>query len=159
MAVQLPPFPVNSPPGSWMWVDWWKKLQDYIADITNVAEQDTASNSDVTGLTGYLNIDVPWVVIGNYCQFDIDIDMNGAPIAAANATINLSSGGGRTPPPATFQDGLLYMAAWGALSGPQVQSLGIGYITRVGGNTMAYLPDFSISGYDRIHITGRYNLS
>lgn len=157
MAVNLPPFPANSMPGSWAWVDWWKRLQDFIKDITNVTEKKTLSNATVVGIPGYATIDVPWVVIANYVQIDITIVMSGAAIAATNASISL--GGLSNAPPVPIDDGLCELSAWTVVGSPTVQSIGVGYIHRVGGTTFMYLPDFSLTGYDRIHITGKYNIS
>lgn len=162
MAVQLPPFPVNSPPGSWMWVDWWKKLQDYIAEVTKVVAQKTIPNANVTGMPGFLTLPVSWVVLGNYCQFDIDIPITGFPFATTDSTILLASASPELNPPLPIQDGLCYWCAYGGAGSPgtpSVQSLGVGYIKKIGGVATMFLPNVTVNGYTQIHITGRYNLS
>lgn len=156
MATSLPPFPANSMPGSWAWTDWWKKLQDYIKEVTTVAKQKTLPAAPVIGVTGITSLDVPWVVVANYCQIDITILPSGT-VSSTNGYIEL--GGLSDVPPAPIDDGLLNIAAWSGVTLPSVQSIGVGYIRRVGGVTRMYLPNFSSTGYERIHITGRYNIS
>lgn len=177
MALKLPPFPANSPPGSWVWVDWWKKLQDYINQITAVAQQGnvpTAPIDNITGTSGTASVN--WVVIGNYCQFDIDIPvLTGVDIVASSSYIRLVG----TPPniglPPIVGQALCYLAAFSEDGAPAVppdpnipfvQSLGVGYIRNVSGELRCFLPDFTVTGggvgsqrFNNIHITGRYNVS
>lgn len=158
--VKLPPFPANSPPGSWAWVDWWKRLQDFVSSITSVAAENTLQSAPTTGIPGYTTIDVPWVVIGNYVQFDIQLNITGSPLVTTDAIIDFVTIIPGQVPPAPIQDGLCYMSAYKIAGTPYVQSLGIGYISQVGGSTKVFLPDFATAaGFDRVHITGRYNIS
>lgn len=169
--IQLPPFPANSQPGSWAWIDWWKKFQDYVKSITDVSAQGTIPSATMTGITGTGGTaSVRWVVLGNYCQFDIDIPVTlGIDIVTDAATILLTSVLPDQVMPPMLGNGLLYAAAWqngGGPGVPYVQSLGIGYITTIGGTITAFLPNFTVSGtittpppFQTIHITGRYNVS
>lgn len=37
MALQLPPYPVNSPPGSYMWTDWYRQLQTFVQGVSSIS--------------------------------------------------------------------------------------------------------------------------
>lgn len=173
MAINLPPFPANSPPGSWAWTDWWKKLQNYINEITKVAQQGT-DNPDPTqifGLSGLTDtVSINWVTIANYCEFYITIDIDSVlPLVAESAYID--AGGSLTTPgiPPSVGDGLLVCSVFNSAGTvaippnpaiPYVQSLGVGYVTRFGGRMTIFLPDFTVaaSPSKTLTITGRYNV-
>lgn len=174
MAVNLPPFPANSPPGSWAWTDWWKKLQNYIADVTKVAQTGTTNPDPLTQIVGFTGltdtVSIKWAAVANYCEFYIHINIDPSiNLVTQSAYINAS---GNPPldiglPPLVGEGGTVTIAVWDAngvppIPGPPVpyiQSLGVGTVNNYSGETTIFLPDFTAfaGGSKKLTITGRYN--
>jgi len=64
MAGTLPPFPQNSPPGSFLWIDWYRKLQNFIQGVatlswstidktdSNLTDLQTRNHNDLQNIQG-----------------------------------------------------------------------------------------------------------
>lgn len=75
----LPPFPVNSPPGSFVWVDWFKKLEDFIISVTDITDSGTSDDIPVTIDTGSGPVsDIAtgyYTRIANYVLFTLEVTL------------------------------------------------------------------------------------
>lgn len=62
----LPPYPASATPGDFVWIDWWKKLQDYMKSIT-----DSAKYTDLSSSTASLFHANVWNGVDAYISFDV----------------------------------------------------------------------------------------
>lgn len=114
--VPLPPFPVNAPPGSFTWVDWFKKLADFINQITDV--------SGGGEIPGPINISGPSIVLGsvsnseyariaNFVMFTLDCAIT-ATQTSGNLTVDVPVA---TFPPCIIDDVFIWETSDGVMSG------------------------------------------
>ena len=146
MATSLPPFPTNSQPGSFVWVDWFKKLEGFIIDVTDVSDSGTIDPGSIivsgpTGdVTGYFQR------IGNQVTFVFELSITGD--FTGTVTFDL----GRQFPRAQYRDTVTHVQP---LTGGND---GIGFINT---NTNKTVTLFNISvtggtGGNPIIVSGRY---
>lgn len=80
--LNLPPYPAQATPGDYIWVDWWRKLQDYMKAITETRGGQTINPGpgdshylvwmydNVLGQYVSSEITGRWTITGNICTFN-----------------------------------------------------------------------------------------
>lgn len=63
---QLPPYPAAATPGDYVWVDWWKKLQQYMQAIANNATQALSPTHNLTLVNSWTNVGTTYGNAGYY---------------------------------------------------------------------------------------------
>jgi len=157
MAINLPPFPANAMPGGFVWTDWWKKFQDYVQEITEIAGQGNVTGDPVDLLGNVTNVQsieyFHWTVVANTLEFQIIMELT----QSANAT---STNGWIELPaiqiPRPIQMATFGVSAFGGPPAPIIHSVGVG-IARLG---RLYLPDFDLATtYESLVVSGQYYVS
>lgn len=147
MATSLPPFPTNSQPGSFVWVDWFKKLEGFIIDVTDVSDSGTVTPGSIiidggpTGdATGYFQR------IGNRVEFVLELTLT------TSSTDPLFIRLGSQFPRALYRDTVTY---YQAVSGT---NRGVGLLDNDANRTISLRGVNIVGGNvgDPIIISGRY---
>lgn len=151
-VLTLPPFPINAQPGSYMWLDWWRQLQDYIQEITKVAD---SGDIDFTStIAGYATIPTYYVLVANYIMFTSTIQVDSSTgIIFNGSTTSIGINGVAGPiKPST--------CSVTQFDGTTVTSRGVGVIDNNADTIIP--PAFTIApgtGTPLIVITGQYYVS
>lgn len=160
MAINLPPFPANATPGGFVWTDWWKKFQQYVQEVTEVAGQGTSPIPGSGGLPGLQMGDAKWLVVANFLKFELVSNISGDnSFTWNNQWFNLGSSS--RPMPIPVNPSPVLFVAYQNNPNPHSYSVGIGAVD--GGWTYGpriTAPNGTVpSGFDTLTIQGWYFVS